>query len=105
MGMKKIRKGDQVIVLTGKDKGSQGTVLRVINEKVVVEGIGRYKKHVKANPARNITGGIQVEFRPIHVSNVAIWNAATGKADRIGFKVLEDGSKVRLFKSTGEQLV
>ena len=98
--MKKIRKGDRVVVISGKDRGSKGVVLRVIGDKVVVENIARYRKHVKANPSRQI----EVGFRPIHVSNLAVFNEATGKADRIGFKILENGSKVRVFKSTGEQV-
>ncbi|WP_028452717.1 50S ribosomal protein L24 [Chitinilyticum aquatile] len=102
--MNKIRKGDEVIVLTGKDAGKRGAVLRVLpaEDRVVVEGVNIAKKHVKPNPMRGVQGGIVEITVPLHVSNVAIFNAATGKADRVGFKVLEDGKKVRVFKSTGE---
>lgn len=101
--MEKIRKGDEIIVLTGKDKGKRGTVVqRVDAEHVVVEGVNRAKKHVRPNPVKGVVGGIVDKDMPIHVSNVALFNAATGKADRIGFKTLEDGRKVRVFKSNGE---
>lgn len=102
--MNKIRKGDEVIVLTGKDKGKRGVVLRSVlaEERVVVEGVNVAKKHQKPNPMRGIQGGIVEVTMSIHVSNVAIFNAATGKADRVGFKTLEDGKKVRVFKSSGE---
>ncbi|WP_255990253.1 50S ribosomal protein L24 [Chitinolyticbacter albus] len=102
--MKKIRKGDEVVVITGKDKGRRGTVLRVLptEDRIVVEGINVVKKHQKPNPMRGQQGGIVEKTMSIHVSNVAIFNAAAGKADRVGFKVLEDGKKVRVFKSTGE---
>ena len=102
--MNKIRKGDEVIVLTGKDKGKRGTVLRVLpaEDRVVVEGVNVVKKHQKPNPMRGIQGGIVDKTLPVHVSNVAIFNKASGKADRVGFKVQEDGKKVRVFKSTGE---
>jgi len=102
MAMRKIKKGDQVVVLTGKDKGKQGTVLRVIDEKVVVENINMVKKHTKANPNKGEQGGILDKEMPIDASNVAIYNPATGKADRVGTKILEDGRKVRYFKSNGE---
>jgi len=98
----KIRKGDEVAVLTGKDKGKRGTVLRVDGDVVVVEGINRVKKHVRPNPMKGQVGGIVEKEMPIQVSNVAVFNAATQKADRVGFKVLEDGRKVRIFKSNGE---
>jgi large subunit ribosomal protein L24 len=98
----KIRKGDEVAVLTGKDKGKRGTVLRVDGDVVVVEGINRVKKHVRPNPMKGQVGGIVEKEMPIQVSNVAVFNAATQKADRVGFKVLEDGRKVRFFKSNGE---
>jgi large subunit ribosomal protein L24 len=98
----KIRKGDEVAVLTGKDKGKRGTVLRVDEGVVVVEGINRVKKHVRPNPMKGQVGGIVEKEMPIQISNVALFNAATQKADRVGFKVLEDGKKVRIFKSTGE---
>jgi len=103
--MARIRKNDQVIVLTGKDKGKRGTVLRVLDDgHVVVEGVNRVKKHQKPNPMRNVQGGIVEREMPIDASNVALFNAATHKADRVGFKVLEDGRKVRVFKSNGEMI-
>jgi large subunit ribosomal protein L24 len=86
--MRKIRKGDEVIVLTGKDKGKRGTVLRVLDEKLVVEGVNRVRKAVKPNPMRGTTGGFQDKDMPIHLSNVAVFNAATGKGDRVGIKTL-----------------
>jgi len=101
--MEKIRKGDEVVVITGKDKGKRGTVLlRVDEEHVVVEGVNRAKKHVKPNPVKGVAGGIVDKDMPIHLSNVALFNPATKKADRVGFKALEDGRKVRVFKSNGE---
>ncbi|MQY52507.1 50S ribosomal protein L24 [Rhodocyclus tenuis] len=101
--MNKIRKGDEVIVIAGKDKGKRGSVLAWSGEEsLVVDGINRAKKHVKPNPVKGVQGGIVDKNMPIHVSNVAVFNPATGKADRVGFKVLEDGAKVRVFKSTGE---
>lgn len=102
--MNKIRKGDEVIVITGKDNGKRGTVLRVIpaEDRVVVEGVNVVKKHMKPNPMRGVQGGIVEKTLSVHVSNVAIFNKASGKADRVGFKVLDDGKKVRVFKSTGE---
>ncbi len=103
--MNKIRKGDQVIVLTGRDKGKRGTVsLRVDESHVVVDGINMVKKHVKPNPMKGTTGGVIDKTMPIHQSNVAIFNAATGKADRVGAKILADGKKVRVFKSSGEEI-
>ena len=103
MAMKKIRKGDQVVVTTGKDKGKRGTVLRMVGEdKVVVENINIAKKHVRPNPMQGEQGGIVDKEMPLHVSNVALYNHATGKADRVGMKVLDDGRKVRVFKSNGE---
>lgn len=101
--MSKIRKGDQVIVKTGKDKGKQGTVLRVLDTgHVVVEGINVAKKHAKPNPMRGVVGGIVTKEMPIAISNVALFNPVTKKADRVGYKVLKDDSKVRVFKSNGE---
>jgi len=101
--MNKIRKGDEVVVLAGKDKGRRGAVLRrVDDERVVVEGVNRVKKHVRPNPMKGETGGIVEKEMPIHVSNIALFNPAAQKADRVGFKVLEDGRKVRFFKSNGE---
>ena len=101
--MRKIKKGDEVIVLTGKDKGKRGSVLRVTDEThVVVENINMVKRHTKANPQAGESGGILDKEMPMQVSNVALYNAQTNKADRVGFKILEDGRKVRFFKSTGE---
>jgi large subunit ribosomal protein L24 len=101
--MEKIRKGDEVVVITGKDKGKRGTVLRRVDgEHLLVEGVNRAKKHVKPNPVKGVAGGIVDKDMPIHLSNVALFNSATKKADRVGFKVLEDGRKVRVFKSNGE---
>ncbi len=103
--MEKIRKGDDVVVITGKDKGKRGTVLvRVDAERVIVEGVNRAKKHVKPNPVKGEVGGIVDKDMPIHISNVALFNPATQKADRVGFKVLDDGRKVRVFRSNGEQV-
>jgi len=101
--MDKIRKGDQVVVIAGKDKGKRGAiVLRVDAEHVVVEGVNRAKKHVKPNPVKGVVGGVVEKDMPLHVSNVSLYNPATQKADRVGFKQLEDGTKVRVFKSSGE---
>ena len=103
--MEKIRKGDEVIVLTGKDKGKRGQVLtRVDPGHVLVEGVNKVKKHVKPNPMKGEVGGIRENEMPIDQSNVALVNPQTQKADRIGFKVLSDGRKVRVFKSNGEQV-
>ena len=103
--MNKIRKGDQVIVLTGRDKGKRGTVTqRVDDARIMVDGINVVKKHVKPNPMKGTTGGVVDKTMSIHQSNVAIFNAAIGKADRVGIKLLDDGKKVRIFKSSGEQL-
>ncbi|MEW4981781.1 MAG: 50S ribosomal protein L24 [Cycloclasticus sp.] len=103
--MNKIKKGDEVIVLTGKDKGKRGLILSVVSaDKVLVEGINSVKKHQKPNPNKGIEGGIVEKQMPINISNVAIFNTQTKKADRIGFRVLEDGKKVRFFKSTNEVL-
>ena len=103
--MNKIRKGDQVVVLTGRDKGKRGAVtLRVDEDHLVVEGINVVKKHVKPNPLKGTTGGVVDKTMPIHQSNVAIWNAATGKADRVGIKAAADGKRVRVFKSSGEEI-
>jgi large subunit ribosomal protein L24 len=101
--MKKIRKGDDVIVIAGKDKGKRGTVLSVLtDDHVIVEGINLVKKHQRPNPAKGVEGGIVPKTMPINVSNVAIFNPETKKADRVGFKCLEEGKKVRVFKSNGE---
>jgi large subunit ribosomal protein L24 len=103
--MAKIRKGDDVIVLAGRDKGKRGTVLRRVDaDHVVVEGVNRVKKHQRPNPMKGETGGIIDKDLPIHVSNVALFNPATKKADRSGIKVLEGGKKVRVFKDNGEQV-
>ena len=103
--MNKIRKGDQVIVLTGRDKGKRGAVMqRVDVDHVIVEGINMVKKHVKPNPMKGTTGGVIDKTMPIDQSNVAIFNPATAKADRVGAKILADGKKVRIFKSSGEEI-
>ena len=101
--MQKIRKGDEVIVLAGKDKGKQGKVTSVLtNNKVIVQGINQVKKHQRGNPNAGVTGGIIEKDMPIQVSNIGLYNPETQKADRVGFKFLEDGKKVRYFKSTNE---
>ncbi|OIQ72840.1 50S ribosomal protein L24 [mine drainage metagenome] len=101
--MNKIRKGDNVIVITGKDKGKRGTVLAVREDnRLMVEGVNTVKKHVKPNPVKGDAGGVVVKEMPIQISNVALFNAATQRADRVGFKILEDGRKVRVYKSTNE---
>jgi large subunit ribosomal protein L24 len=101
--MRKIRKGDEVILLAGKDKGERGTVLKIVDaERVIVEGRNKVKKHLRPNPMKGITGGIVDKEMPVHISNVALFNPATKKADRVGIKVLEDGRRVRYFKSSGE---
>jgi len=103
--MERIRKGDEIVVLTGRDKGKRGSVLRRVDkDHVVVEGINRVKKHVKPNPMKNQTGGIVDKDMPIHISNIALFNQQTQKADRAGVKILDDGRKVRVFKSNGEQI-
>lgn len=106
--MQRIKIDDEVIVITGKDKGSRGKVIKVLKNKqreifrVLVEGVNLVKKHVKPNPRADQQGGIVDREAPIHISNVAIFNNLTGKADKVGIKVLEDGRKVRYFKSNGE---
>ncbi len=101
--MSKIHKGDEVILNTGKDKGKRGAVLRVLESgHVVVEGLNMVKKHAKPNPMKGITGGIINKEMPIDISNVALFNTATQKGDRVGFKLLDDGRKVRVFKSNSE---
>lgn len=100
--MNKIRKGDDVIVTTGKDKGKRGVILRLLENKVLVEGANKVKKHQKPNPVKGQAGGIVEMEMPLDISNVALFNPATKKADRVGIKVLEDGRKVRFFKSNGE---
>jgi len=101
--MQKIKKGDEVILTTGKDKGKRGAVLKIsANDRVLVESCNMAKKHVKANPNAGETGGIVEKEMPVHISNVALFNPATSKGDRVGIKTLEDGSKVRFFKSNNE---
>jgi large subunit ribosomal protein L24 len=103
--MQRIKKGDEVVVISGRDKDKRGTVLRRVDaEHVVVEGVNRVKKHQRPNPMKNEPGGIVDKDLPIHVSNIALYNPATRKADRIGFKLLGDGRKVRVFRSNGEQV-
>jgi large subunit ribosomal protein L24 len=103
--MQRIKKGDEVVVLAGRDKGKRGTVVRRLDaDYLVVEGVNRVKKHQRPNPMKNQTGGIVDKDMPIHVSNIALFNPATQKADRVGFKSLEGGRKVRVFKSNGEQV-
>jgi large subunit ribosomal protein L24 len=103
--MNKIRKGDEIIVIAGRDKGKRGkVVLRTDADRVVVEGINVVKKHTKPNPMKGEAGGIIQKNMPIHQSNLAVFNAATGKADRVGVKVLDDGKKVRVYKSSGEEI-
>ncbi|HWV90435.1 MAG TPA: 50S ribosomal protein L24 [Burkholderiales bacterium] len=103
--MQRIRKGDEVVVLAGRDKGKRGTVLRRVDaDHVVVEGVNRVKKHQRPNPMKGVTGGIVDRDLPIHVSNVALFNPATKKADRVGSKTLQDGRKVRIFKANDEQV-
>jgi large subunit ribosomal protein L24 len=103
--VEKIRKGDEIVVITGKDKGKRGTVLVKLDaERVVVEGINRAKKHAKPNPVKGVVGGIIEKDMPIQISNVALWNSKAGKGDRVGIRQLEDGRKVRVFKSSGEQV-
>jgi large subunit ribosomal protein L24 len=101
--MRKIRKGDDVVVTTGRDRGKRGTVLRILDaEHVVVEGANRVKKHQRPNPMKGVQSGIIEKEMPLHVSNVALYNPVTKKADRIGLRTLEDGRRVRFFKSNGE---
>jgi len=100
--MQKIRKGDDVIVITGKDKGKRGSVLKVLEDRVVIESVNMAKKHVKPNPNVGEGGGIVEKEMPLHISNVALFNPASGKADRVGVKTLEDGRKVRFYKSNNE---
>jgi len=100
--MKRIKKGDQVIVIAGKDKGRQGTVLRVADDSILIEAVNMVKKHTKPNPMAGIEGGIVEKEMPMAISNVMLFNPMTNKGDRVGFKTLEDGRKVRYFKSNGE---
>lgn len=100
--MRKIIKNDDVIVISGKDKGVRGSVLRVLGDRLLVSGVNMVKKHQKPNPVKGLTGGIVLMEKTVHASNVAIFNTSSSKADRVGVKVLEDGRKVRIFKSSGE---
>src|SRR5215212_2238753 len=103
--MRGIKKGDDVVVLCGRDKGKRGTVVRRVDaDFVVVEGVNRVKKHQRPNPMKGITGGIVEKDLPIHISNIALFNPATKKGGRIRIKTLEDGRKVRMFKANGEQV-
>jgi large subunit ribosomal protein L24 len=103
--MQRIKKGDEVVVLAGRDKGKRGTVLRCVDaEHVVVEGVNRVKKNQRPNPMKGVAGGIIDKDLPIHVSNVALFNPATKKGDRVGVKTLQDGRKVRIFKANDEQV-
>lgn len=101
--MRKIKRNDEVIVIAGKDRGKRGKVLRILEqERLLVAGVQVVKRHTKPNPMRGTAGGILEKEAPIHASNVAIFNPQTSKADRVGIRTLEDGTKVRVFKSTGE---
>jgi large subunit ribosomal protein L24 len=101
--MKRIHKGDEVIVITGRSRGQRGHVLRVLeNDRLLVENVNMVKKHQKPNPSLNLAGGIVEKESPIHLSNVQLYNPGTGKADRVSFRTLDDGRKVRIFNSTGE---
>ena len=100
--MRKIKKNDDVIVIAGKDKGNRGNVVRVLDDRLLVSGVNKVKKHQKPNPVKGDAGGIVEIEMSIHASNVAIYNATSKKADRVGIKTLEDGRKVRIFKSSGE---
>ncbi len=102
--MNKIRKGDQVVVLSGRDKGRRGAVLQVRGEQILVESVNRVKRHTKPNPQAGRQGGIVEKEMPLALSKVAIWNPSAKKADRIGFKTLTDGKRVRFFKSNGEMI-
>jgi len=104
--MRKIRKGDNVVVIAGRDKGKRGDVTQIVDaEHVIVAGINQLKKHQRPNPMKGEQGGIVNKDMPIHVSNVALWNPVTRKADRVGFRTMEDGRKARFFKSNGELIV
>ena len=103
--MRKIRKGDNVVVIAGRDKGKRGDVARYVDDThVIVNGVNQVKRHTKPNPMKNQPGGIDAKEAPIHISNVAIWNPVTQKADRIGFRIMQDGRKLRFYKSNGEQI-
>jgi large subunit ribosomal protein L24 len=100
--MNKIRKGDEVVVAAGRDKGRRGTVIKVLEDKVLVEGVNMVKRHTKPNPQRNVQGGIVQKEAAIDISNVMLWNPVTKKGDRVGVRTLQDGRKVRFFKSNKE---
>ena len=101
--MRKLKRDDEVVVIAGRDKGKRGKITRVLeDDKLIITGINMVKRHTKANPQAGVAGGIVEKEAPIHVSNVAIFNSATSKADRVGIKVLEDGTKARIFKSNQE---
>lgn len=105
--MSKIIKGDHVVVISGRDKGKQGQITRLLGDKVIVDGVNLVKRHQKPNPVRNVEGGVVVKNMPIHISNVAIYNKETQKADRVGIKLIDDNGKVRrvrVFKSNGAEL-
>jgi large subunit ribosomal protein L24 len=102
--MRKIKRGDEVVVIAGKDKSRRGAVVKVLGERFIVSGINMVKKHQKPNPATNQSGGIIEKEAPIAASNVAIFNVVTGKSDRVGFKIRDDGTKVRIFKSSSERI-
>ena len=103
MGMGKLRKGDEVIVTAGRDKGKRGSVIQMLpTDRVLVEGVNLVKRHTRGNPQRGTQGGIFEKEKPLHISNISLYNPETGKADRTGIKTLADGTKVRYFKSTGE---
>ena len=103
--MNKLRKGDEVVVITGRDKGRRGTIIRVVDAgHVLVENVNMVKRHTKPNPARNTQGGIVEKEAPLHISNVALWNPVAKKGDRVGVRTLADGRRVRFFKSNGEQI-
>lgn len=100
--MNKIRKGDEIVVIAGRDKGRRGNVLSVMGDQVVVEGVNMVKKHVRPNPQRGVQGGIVPQAAPLSISNVMLWNPAAKKGDRVGIRTLADGRKVRFFKSNKE---
>jgi large subunit ribosomal protein L24 len=103
--MRKIKKGDNVVVITGRDKGKRGDVTRIVGDHVIVAGINTLKKHQRPNPMKGQQGGIVSKDMPIHISNVALWNPVSRKADRVGFRTMEDGRKVRFYKSNGELII
>ena len=102
--MRKIRKGDNVVVIAGRDKGKRGTVNAILGDRVMVSGVNQVKKNQRPNPMKNEQGGIVNKELPIHISNIALWNPVTQKADRVGIRMLDDGRKVRFYKSNGEQI-